>query len=112
MNLAASYRQVNETGTALYYQPGLLLGGELDHDCNVARGIGYFLEPLLQLAPFTKNHLKIRLKGVTNNQVDPSVDCIKSASLPLLAKFLGILSAALNGFQSSPVFDQNLILSA
>jgi len=81
--------EVNETGTALYYQPGLLLGGELEHDCNVGRGIGYFLEPLLQMAPFTKNHLKIRLKGVTNNQIDPSVDNIKSSSLPLLAKFLG-----------------------
>jgi len=81
--------EVNETGTALYYQPGLLIGGELDHDCNVGRGIGYFLEPLLQMAPFTKNHLKIRLKGVTNNQIDPSVDNIKSSSLPLLEKFLG-----------------------
>jgi len=81
--------EVNETGTALYYQPGLLLGGELEHDCNVGRGVGYFLEPLLQLAPFTKNNLKIRLKGVTNNQIDPSVDSLKSASLPLLAKFLG-----------------------
>ena len=81
--------KVNETGTALYYQPGLLIGGELDHDCNVGRGIGYFLEPLLQMAPFTKNHLKIRLKGVTNNQIDPSVDNIKSSSLPLLEKFLG-----------------------
>lgn len=81
--------EVNETGTALYYQPGLLLGGEIEHDCNVGRGIGYFLESVMQLAPFSKNPLRIKLRGVTNNQIDPSVDNIKSSSLPLLAKFLG-----------------------
>jgi len=81
--------EVNETGTALYYQPGMLLGGELDHDCNVGRGISYYLEPLIQLAPFTKQPLKIRLKGVTNNPIDQSVDCVKASVLPILSKFLG-----------------------
>jgi len=81
--------EVNETGTALYYQPGLLTGGDIQHDCNVGRGLGYFLEALIQLAPFGKERLSVRLRGVTNNQVDPSVDSIKASSIPVLAKFLG-----------------------
>lgn len=60
-------------GTSLYYQPGLLYGGSLEHDCSPSRGIGYYLESLLCLAPFMKHPLKIVLRGVTNDQVDPSV---------------------------------------
>lgn len=57
----------------MYYQPGLLYGGAVEHDCSVLRGIGYYLEALLCLAPFMKHPLKIVLRGVTNDQVDPSV---------------------------------------
>ena len=59
------------------YQPGLLVGGKLDHDCNVQRGIGYYLEALICLAPFTKTPLRAVLRGVTNDQTDPSVSCYK-----------------------------------
>uniref|UniRef100_A0A2I2Z8K5 RNA terminal phosphate cyclase like 1 n=1 Tax=Gorilla gorilla gorilla TaxID=9595 RepID=A0A2I2Z8K5_GORGO len=65
--------EINQTGTTLYYQPGLLCGGSVEHDCSVLRGIGYYLESLLCLAPFMKHPLKIVLRGVTNDQVDPSV---------------------------------------
>lgn len=57
----------------MYYQPGLLYGGSVEHDCSVLRSIGYYLEALLCLAPFMKHPLKIILRGVTNDQVDPSV---------------------------------------
>jgi hypothetical protein len=37
------------------YRPGLISGGRaLSHDCGTARGLGYFLEPLLCLALFGK----------------------------------------------------------
>uniref|UniRef100_A0A8C9AV26 RNA terminal phosphate cyclase like 1 n=1 Tax=Prolemur simus TaxID=1328070 RepID=A0A8C9AV26_PROSS len=65
--------EINQTGTTLYYQPGLLYGGFVEHDCSVLRSIGYYLESLLCLAPFMKHPLKIVLRGVTNDQVDPSV---------------------------------------
>uniref|UniRef100_A0ABK0KY87 RNA terminal phosphate cyclase-like 1 n=1 Tax=Rattus norvegicus TaxID=10116 RepID=A0ABK0KY87_RAT len=65
--------EINQTGTTLYYQPGLLYGGSVEHDCSVLRGIGYYLEALLCLAPFMKHPLKIVLRGVTNDQVDPSI---------------------------------------
>jgi RNA 3'-terminal phosphate cyclase-like protein len=46
--------EINETGTRLRYTPGVLLGGVLEHDCGTARGISYFLEPLVCLALFAK----------------------------------------------------------
>nr|XP_005296848.2 RNA 3'-terminal phosphate cyclase-like protein isoform X2 [Chrysemys picta bellii] len=79
--------EINQTGTTLYYQPGLLYGGVLEHDCSPHRSIGYYLESLLCLAPFMKHPLRIVLRGVTNDQVDPSVDVLKATALPLLKKF-------------------------
>lgn len=80
---------ISTTGTSLLYQPGLLIGGTIEHECNVQRSVGYYLEALLCLAPFTKNPLRVTLTGVTNNQIDPSVDLIKLSSFPVLKKFLG-----------------------
>ena len=60
-------------GTSLFYHPGLLVGGVLDHDCSKQRSIGYFLEPLVLLAPFAKRPLHITLRGLTNGPDDPSV---------------------------------------
>merc|ERR1712131_252767 len=79
--------EINQTGTVLFYQPGLLYGGTVDHDCNPQRSIGYYLEALIMLAPFMKNPLKATLKGVTNDPIDPSVDLLKSTSIPLMKKF-------------------------
>ncbi|XP_003472236.1 RNA 3'-terminal phosphate cyclase-like protein isoform X4 [Cavia porcellus] len=79
--------EINQTGTTLYYQPGLLYGGPVEHDCSVLRSIGYYLEGLLCLAPFMKHPLKIVLRGVTNDQIDPSVDVLKATALPLLKQF-------------------------
>ncbi|XP_060011027.1 RNA 3'-terminal phosphate cyclase-like protein isoform X1 [Lagenorhynchus albirostris] len=79
--------EINQTGTTLYYQPGLLYGGSVEHDCSILRSIGYYLESLLCLAPFMKHPLRIVLRGVTNDQVDPSVDVLKATALPLLKQF-------------------------
>lgn len=32
--------EINESGTAIYYRPGLLDGGLIQHNCSVERGIG------------------------------------------------------------------------
>ena len=46
-------------GTTLRYRPGLITGGSgLTHDCGKARGMGYFLEPLVCMALFGK---KVRI---------------------------------------------------
>lgn len=60
---------VNETGTDLYFQPGLLIGGVIDHDCCRLRSIGYYLELIIMVAPYCKKGIQITLRGVTNNQV-------------------------------------------
>lgn len=32
--------ELNETGTILYFQPGLLHGGQIEHDCSTQRSVG------------------------------------------------------------------------
>ncbi|XP_074642675.1 RNA 3'-terminal phosphate cyclase-like protein [Tubulanus polymorphus] len=81
--------EINETGTTLYFQPGLLVGDSIEHDCCTQRAIGYYLELLICLAPFTKKPLKAVLRGVTNDKLDPSVDVIKLSIFPVLKRFLG-----------------------
>ena len=83
-----SKMEVSETGTSLSFQPGILVGGRIEHDCGTERSIGYYLEVLLQLGPFCKNPLHATLTGVTNNQIDPSVDLIKASFLPVVKQFL------------------------
>ncbi|XP_054003854.1 RNA 3'-terminal phosphate cyclase-like protein [Hylaeus anthracinus] len=80
--------ELNETGTNLYYNPGLLNGGELEHDCSLQRGIGYYLEGIMILAPFCKSPVDIKLRGITNNTIDPCVDRIKTTAVPILKRFL------------------------
>ncbi|CAL4081304.1 unnamed protein product, partial [Meganyctiphanes norvegica] len=80
--------EVSETGTAIVYRPGILTGGHIEHTCPLQRSIGYFLEPLFMLGPFCKKPLNVTFKGLTNNEVDPSIDMIQSSLIPVLKKFL------------------------
>ncbi|XP_010914776.1 probable RNA 3'-terminal phosphate cyclase-like protein [Elaeis guineensis] len=80
--------EINETGTKLRYKPGVLIGGKhLVHDCGLSRSIGYFLEPLILLGLFGKKPLSIRLKGITNDSKDPSVDTFRTTTLHMLKHF-------------------------
>ncbi|MGH0159927.1 UNVERIFIED_CONTAM: hypothetical protein FKN15_053949 [Acipenser sinensis] len=74
-------------GTTLYFQPGLLYGGPVEHDCNLQRSIGYYLEALLALAPFMKNPVTAVLRDVTSDQEDPSVDTLKATAISLMKRF-------------------------
>ena len=60
-------------GTMLFYKPGLLSGGPVEHECNLQRSIGYYLEAVTLLAPFCKKPIRLNLKGVTNDRYDPMV---------------------------------------
>lgn len=80
--------EINETGTKLRYKPGMLVGGRrLVHECGTGRAIGYFLEPLIVLGLFGKKPLSISLRGITNDNNDPSVDTFRTTTLPLLRQF-------------------------
>ena len=78
--------EISYTGTTLVYRPGVLTGGKHSHSCN-GRGVGYFLEPLVALAPFGKNPMALTLTGVTNDNVDTSVDALRTVLLPILPLF-------------------------
>lgn len=79
--------EINYTGTSITYHPGIIMGGTIDHDCPVSRAIGYFIEPLIVLAPFGKLPLDIYATGITNDNVDVSVDLIRTVLLPQLVRF-------------------------
>ncbi|KAH7655230.1 RNA 3'-terminal phosphate cyclase type 2 protein [Dioscorea alata] len=80
--------EINETGTKLRFKPGVVMGGKhLVHDCGLSRSIGYFLEPLIVLGIFGKKPLSIRLKGITNDPKDPSVDVFRMVTLHMLKRF-------------------------
>ena len=86
---------INETGTALRYRPGIIVGGGgLSHDCGTARAVGWFVQPLLVLSLFAKQPLSITLRGVTNGPGDVSVDVLRTVTLPLLRHF-GVDGASL-----------------
>eukprot|EP00744_Colponema_vietnamica_P016882 GILI01023708.1.p1 GENE.GILI01023708.1~~GILI01023708.1.p1 ORF type:complete len:359 (+),score=75.32 GILI01023708.1:47-1123(+) len=80
--------EISETGTTVKFRPGIIVGGDdLEHDCGTERAISYFIEGIIGLAPFAKNPLSITLRGITNDDVDISVDTVRTVTLPLLKHF-------------------------
>lgn len=58
--------EISYTGTTVLFHPGLLPGGVYEHKCPVGgKGIGWFLEGILPLAPFGKRPLEVKFEGVT-----------------------------------------------
>jgi len=87
---------INTTGTVVTYRPGILEGGPFEHQCALTRGIGYFLEALLVLAPFSKKPVRATLRGITSPSgsfagTEPSVDALRASALPVLKQF-GIIA--------------------
>lgn len=81
---------ISKNGTAIKYYPGIITnneGVEFEYDCGEERAISYFLEPLIVLALFGKSKLIVKLKGVTNNEIDMSVDSFANCTLHLVKKF-------------------------
>jgi RNA 3'-terminal phosphate cyclase-like protein len=91
--------EISYTGTILLYQPGLVSGtpsgtSVLRHEiaATCSRGVSYFLMPLALLAPFSKVPFNVLLTGpgaITSSTLsgDMSVDSVRTAILPLYAKF-------------------------
>ncbi|EGC34230.1 hypothetical protein DICPUDRAFT_80015 [Dictyostelium purpureum] len=80
--------EINTTGTTITYIPGIIIGGKnIAHDCGNSRGIGYFVEALICLGPFSKTPLDITLNGITNNDIDLTIDTIRTTTLPIIRKF-------------------------
>lgn len=79
--------EINETGTALRYSPGVLAGGVIEHDCGLSRSVGWFIEGLLPLLPFCKKPVSLSLTGITSDAVDWGVDALRAVVLPFLSQF-------------------------
>lgn len=62
-------------GTAVLLKPGIISGGRITHECPLSRSIGYFLEPVVMLAPFSKKPLQLTIRGITTDEHDLSVSC-------------------------------------
>eukprot|EP01135_Chromosphaera_perkinsii_P001440 Nk52_evm8s169 gene=Nk52_evmTU8s169 len=93
---------ISDTGTTLLYKPGSIVGGSgLVFDCGAAeqngedsdhqetvRGVSYYAEAVLCIAPFAKKDVQITLRGVTNGvNGDLSVDSLRTVVLPVLRQF-------------------------
>ncbi|KAG6837284.1 hypothetical protein H0H93_011886 [Arthromyces matolae] len=79
--------EISVTGTAILLKPGIISGGPLTHDCSLSRSIGYYLEPIIMLAPFCKIPLQLTLRGITTDENDLSVDLLRTVTLPHLQLF-------------------------
>ncbi|KAJ2229262.1 hypothetical protein H4R99_005606 [Coemansia sp. RSA 1722] len=73
--------EISHTGTSVLLRPGMITGGRIEMDCPVSRAIGYYLEALVALAPFGKEQMTAVLRGITMNNIDLSVDTIRTATL-------------------------------
>jgi RNA 3'-terminal phosphate cyclase-like protein len=84
-----SRMEINNTGTQLKFHPGVLMGGDIEHECPDSRSIGWFLEGILPLAPFGKEPLSVYFKGITDGccDLDPSPDYLQKSAIPLFIKF-------------------------
>ena len=95
---------INHTGTQIQFQPGLINGGKVEHDCPNSRSIGYFLEACCALAPFSKHPFELTLNGITNDNIDLSVDLIRVGLLPQLEKFgVGEIELKINKRGAKPL---------
>ncbi|EPZ35411.1 RNA 3'-terminal phosphate cyclase type 2 domain-containing protein [Rozella allomycis CSF55] len=79
--------QISYTGTSVVFRPGVLVGGKVTFDATNERCVTYWLEPLLAIAPFCKEPVLLTIRGVTNNDVDCSVDAFRTVLLPVLKQF-------------------------
>ncbi|KAL5489816.1 hypothetical protein ACEPAI_4648 [Sanghuangporus weigelae] len=79
--------EISYTGTSVLVKPGVIVGGGITHDCPLSRSVGYFLEPLIMIAPFAKKPLNLTLRGITTDDRDLSVDLIRTVALPHLQLF-------------------------
>lgn len=59
--------EINYTGTSFFLKPGIIKGGIIEHNCDLLQPIGYYLEYLIFIAPFSKNAFKLTLKGITTS---------------------------------------------
>ncbi len=88
---------ISSTGTLLRFIPGTITnnyGKEFFFDFDKSRGLSYYIEGFIPICLYGKEKLSCKLKGVSNNNEDLSMDCFKATIESLLDKIVvEILSA-------------------
>jgi RNA 3'-terminal phosphate cyclase-like protein len=69
------------------YHPGIIIGGDVVHNCHESKPVGYYIESMLFLAPFSKKKFSIVFKGVTSSKGDAGAEGIRWGLLPVMEKF-------------------------
>ncbi|CAI4772977.1 CIH_collapsed_G0049630.mRNA.1.CDS.1 [Saccharomyces cerevisiae] len=87
--------EISYTGTSVIYRPGIIVGGASTHICPSSKPVGYFVEPMLYLAPFSKKKFSILFKGITASHNDAGIEAIKWGLMPVMEKF-GVRECALH----------------
>lgn len=92
-----SHIEISYTGTTVIYKPGIIIGGEITHNCPPNKPVGYFIEPMLYLAPFSKKKFSLVFNGITSSPLtkDAGLEAIKWGLLPIMEKF-GVREASLH----------------
>ena len=62
----------------------------MEHDCSLERGLGYYIELLLCLAPYCKHPLEATLRGVTNSPDDASPESLRNSGLNIIKTFFRV----------------------
>ena len=83
--------EISKTGTILRFSPGVITnnyGQDFEFDCHNSRGITYYLEGILPISLYGKESLQCQLTGITNNNIDMSVDTFNSTTCKLIQKLV------------------------
>lgn len=87
--------EISYTGTTVIYRPGIIIGGSYTHQCPNSKPVGYFVEPMLYLAPFSKKKFSLLFRGITSSHNDAGLEAIKWGLMPVMEKF-GVRECALH----------------
>lgn len=81
---------ISKQGDSLKFQPGMIINNDkrsLSFECGVSRSISYYLEWICVLALFGKTDLDIVFTGITNDDIDISVDCLSNTIPKIIEQF-------------------------
>ncbi|CCE64871.1 hypothetical protein TPHA_0J00480 [Tetrapisispora phaffii CBS 4417] len=87
--------EISYTGTTVIYRPGIIIGGSYTHTCPNSKPVGYYVEAMLYLAPFSKKKFSIIFRGITASHNDAGIEAIKWGLMPVMEKF-GVRECALH----------------
>ena len=82
---------INSTGTNLTLIPGTITnnyGDNFTFETDRSRGLTYYCEGLIPISFFGKESLHITLTGITNNDIDSSVDSFQMSTCLLMQKLI------------------------